>query len=131
MADLTLNDILNKTCLIGLTYTSSSGEVLKQTELAGTVIQVDAEEGISVKLNDIADRQQDDEMGPAIFHLPPSMEAWFIAEPGHYSNPEKTFDITDPDFFVTWYIVKKKDDTPEGVHEWWEWYPQTTSPKVN
>lgn len=133
MANLTLNELLNKTCLIGLTYTSSTGDVLKQTQLAGTVIAVDAEEGISVQLMKIEGQvqQEVEDEKPAVFHLPPALEPWFLAQKGHYKNAEHNIDIKDPDFFVTWDIVKKKDDTPEGVHEWWEWQPRLSSPSVN
>jgi hypothetical protein len=127
---MTLDDLLNKTCLIGLTYTSSSGEVLKETQLAGTVIDIDEEEGISIELMKIEGLEPEAEK-PPVFHLPPLLEAWFVATPGHYKNAEHKIDIIDPDFFVTWDIVKKKDDTDEGVHEWWEWHPRLSSPSVN
>jgi hypothetical protein len=127
---MTLQDLLNKTCLIGLTYTTATGEVLKETQLAGTVIEVDEEEGISIQLMAIEGQETEAEK-PPVFHLPPLLEAWFVATPGHYKNAEHKIDIIDPDFFVTWDIVKKKDDTAEGVHEWWEWHPRLSSPSVN
>jgi hypothetical protein len=127
---MTLDDLLNKTCLIGLTYTTSSGEVLKETQLAGTVIDIDEEEGISIELMKIEGFEPEAEK-PPVFHLPPLLEAWFVATSGHYKNAEHKIDIIDPDFFVTWDIVKKKDDTDEGVHEWWEWHPRLNSPSVN
>ena len=127
---MTLDDLLNKTCLIGLTYLGTNGDVLKETQLAGKVIAIDKEEGISVQLMEIEGQQTEAEK-PPVFHLPPLLEAWFIATPGHYKNEEHKIDIIDPDFFVTWDIVKKKDDTAEGVHEWWEWHPRLSSPSVN
>ena len=39
--------------------------------------------------------------------------------------------IENPDYFVTWDIVKKKDDAEEGQQEWWEWHPRVSSPSVN
>jgi len=45
------------------------------------------------------------------FHIPAYSDAWFIAPKGHYKNAEHHIDIVDPDYFVTWDVVKKKDDT--------------------
>ncbi len=142
---MTISDLLNKTCLIGLTYMTAEGEVLKLSQLAGEVIAVDEEEGISVELftpdsnttptepNKIASTADSSnaEDKPAVFHLPPGLSAWFIAPKGHFKNPEFGIDIENPDYFVTWDIVRKKDSTPEGTHEWWEWHPRTTPPSVN
>jgi hypothetical protein len=65
------------------------------------------------------------------FHIPASLEAWFIAPKGHYKNAEHHLDIGNPDYFVTWDVVKKKDDTEEGQQKWWEWHPQSQAPRVN
>ncbi|TNC79981.1 MAG: hypothetical protein C9356_16350 [Oleiphilus sp.] len=127
---MTLDQLLNKTCLIGLTYMSSQGEVLKQAQHAGTVIKVDAEEGITVRLMPIPGAEIGPEGLPE-FHLPPGLEAWFVAPKGHYRQPDFGIDIQDPDFFVTWDIVRKKDDTQEGKQQWWEWHPRTSPPSVN
>lgn len=131
---MTLEDLLNKTCLIGLTYMDSDGEVLKQAQHAGTVISADKEEGITIQLMPLAGVENSGdhaETPKPEFHLPPSLDAWFVAPKGHYKNAEHHIDLEDPDFFVTWDIVRKKDDTEEGKHEWWEWYPRTAAPTVN
>lgn len=126
---MTLQDILNKTCLIGLTYVNTDGDILKLAQYAGTVTKVDEEEGITIKLNEVAGHTY--ENGAPNFHLPPSLDAWFVAPKGHYKNSAHHIDMVDPDYMVTWDIVKKKDDTPEGQQEWWEWHPRTAPPKVN
>ena len=127
---MTLQDIINKTCLIGLTYLNSNGDVLKTAQYAGTVTNVDEEEGITVSLMPVKGHEYPNNQTPN-FHLPPSLEAWFIAPKGHYKNQEHKIDIQDPDYFVTWDVVKKKDDTEEGQQEWWEWHPRTANPSVN
>jgi hypothetical protein len=131
-----LEDVLNKTCLIGLSYINSDGSLLKQAQYAGTVIKVDAEEGITVKLDAIVSEKTDPTKGETPnFHIPPSLDAWFIAPKGHYKNAEHHIDIIDPDYFVTWDVVKKKDinsdEHQDGQQEWWEWHPQTQAPRVN
>ena len=124
---MTLEDLLKKTCLIGVTYVDTNGDTLKSAQYAGTVIEVDAEEGIKVKLMAIEGLTKE----APNFHLPPSLDAWFIAPKGHFKNAEHKIDIENPDYFVTWDVVKKKDDTEEGQQEWWEWHPRTVSPSVN
>ena len=129
---MNLQDVLNKTCLIGVTYVDTNGDTLKQAQYAGTVIEVDAEEGIKVKLMAIEGSGTSTEKTPN-FHLPPSLDAWFIAPKGHFKNAEHKIDIENPDYFVTWDIVKKKDldQVEEGQQEWWEWHPRAVSPSVN
>ena len=127
---MTLQELINKTCLIGITYINTNGDTLKSAQYAGTVIEVDAEEGIKVKLMAIAASPTANEQTPN-FHLPPSLDAWYIAPKGHFKNAEFNIDIENPDYFVTWDVVKKKDDTEEGQQEWWEWHPSGVPPRVN
>jgi hypothetical protein len=131
-----IEDVLNKTCLIGLSYINTNGDLLKQAQYAGTVITVDKEEGITIKLDAIkgAEKGKKADSGSKEtpnFHIPASLDAWFIAPKGHYKNAEHHIDIENPDYFVTWDVVKKKDDTEEGQQEWWEWHPQSQAPRVN
>ena len=118
-----LEDLINKTCLIGLSYFDIDGELIKQSQLSGVVVSVDEDEGISVQLEKNNDK--------AIFILPPSLKAWFIAPAGHYKNAECNIDIENPNYFVTWDINKTKESTPEGEHEWWGWEPRIMPPTVN
>ena len=122
-----ISDPLKKTVLIVVTNVDTNGDTLKSTQYAGTVIEVDGEEGIKVKLMAIEGLSKE----APNFHLPPSLDAWFIAPKGHFKNAEHKINIENPDYFVTWDVVKKKDDTEEGQQEWWEWHPRTVSPSVN
>ena len=116
-----------------MTYLNTNGDVIKQAQYAGTVIQVDEEEGITIKLMAIpsAGPESNGENETPNFHLPPSLDAWFLAPKGHFKNAEHHIDIENPDYFATWDIVKKKDDTEEGQQEWWEWHPRTAPPSVS
>ena len=125
-----LQDVINKTCLIGITYLTAEGDTLKQAQYAGTVIEVDEEEGIKVKLMAVEGSGTPASKTPN-FHLPASLDAWFIAPKGHFKNAEHHIDIENPDYFVTWDVVRKKDDTEEGQQEWWEWHPRVVAPSVN
>ena len=124
---MTLTDLINKTCLIGLSYYDLSGELLKQSQLCGEIIKADEEQGISIKLQ--GQQAAEGESDP-VFILPPTLSAWFIAPAGHFKNSEFNVDILNPDYLVTWDIYKTVKDTPEGEHEWWEWVPRTASPQV-
>lgn len=120
-----LGDLPGKTCVIGIMYLDAQGELLKQAQYAGTVSQVDAEMGITVKL-----RHSDPNAAAADFILPPNLAAWYKAPPGHYRHPPSGVDIENPDFLVTWNVYRKRDGTAEGRHEWWEWVPNTAQPQV-
>lgn len=123
------SDLLHKTCLIGISYFDTQGNLLHQRQHSGRVIDTDSEEGISVKLDAIP--TQDAAHKEPVMHLPPSLAAWFVAPQGHYRNADCHIDIKNPNYLVTWDVYKTKEDTPEGKHEWWEWVPRTTAPRVN
>jgi len=132
----TLEDTLNKRCLIGLTYFDIDGKELKQQLLAGTVTAVDAEMGITIKLltADKSDTKKD-----ANFIIPATLSCWFNAPKGEFHTSHEHVKIIDPDFLVTWDIYqtksqgKSQDDkkAQEGVQQWWKWYPRTEDPMVN
>lgn len=120
-----LNDLLSKTCVIGLSYFGKDEELLKQTQYAGTVTLVDSELGISVQL-----QHSDASVAQAVFILPPNLAAWFTAPPGHYKHAASGVDMQNPDYLVTWNIYRSQDQSADGQHEWWEWLPNTVSPQV-
>ncbi len=125
-------DTLKKTCLIGLTYFDIDGQELKKQLLAGTVVAVDAEMGITIKL---LTTNKDDEKKDANFIIPATLSCWFKAPKGEFHTSHKQVKIVNPDFLVTWdiYQTKKPKDekAEEGVQQWWKWYPRTEDPKVN
>jgi hypothetical protein len=120
-----LAELLSKTCVIGLSYFGKDEELLKQTQYAGTVTQVDSELGISVQL-----QHGDSTVEQAVFIVPPNLAAWFKAPPGHYRHAASGVDMENPDYLVTWSIYRTQGETAEGQHEWWEWVPNTESPQV-
>jgi len=64
------------------------------------------------------------------FILPPNLDAWFKAPPGHYRHAPSGVDIENPDFVVTWNVHRTQEITAEGQHEWWEWVPNVEPPQV-
>ena len=120
-----LQDLAGKTCVIGISYFGLQGELLKQAQYAGQVVKVDTEMGITVKL-----RHSDATVTQADFILPPNLDAWFLAPPGHYKHAESGVDMENPDYLVTWNVFRTQENKPEGQHEWWEWVPNMERPQV-
>ena len=121
----TLEDLVSRTCVIGLSYFERDGSLLRQTQFGGQVSRVDAEHGISIQL-----RHTDPSAAAAEFILPPNLDAWFQAPPGRYRHPQSGMDIENPDYLVTCDIHRTVDGTAEGQHEWWDWVPNVQSPQV-
>lgn len=122
---MNLEELIAKTCVIGVSYFDTNGELMKQTQFAGQVLTVDAELGITVQL-----RHSDTSVQQADFIVPPNLDAWFKAPPGHYKHAPSGVDIENPDYLVTWNVHRTQENKPEGQHEWWEWVPNTERPQV-
>lgn len=125
---MTLEDLLGSTCVIGVSYFGVQGELLKQSQFAGQVKQVDAELGITIELRHSSASTTD--VPQADFILPPKLDAWFKAPPGRYHQREAGVDIENPDYLVTWDVHRTQSQTAEGQHEWWEWVANTERPQV-
>ena len=121
---MTLNDLIHKSCLIGLSYFDTDGSLLKQTQHAGQVVAADGENGITVRLQSTLTAEQPD------FILPPNLDAWYKAPAGHYRHPASGVDIQNPDYLVTWDIHRTQAERSDGQHEWWEWVPNRQPPSV-
>ncbi len=142
----TLEDTLQKTCLIGLSYFDIDGKELKKQLLAGTITAVDAEMGITVTLltaNTNAENKKaaskNDTQKDANFIIPATLSCWFTAPKGEFHTSHEHVKIKDPDFLVTWDIYQTKSNgksqkdkkSQEGEQQWWKWYPRTEDPRVN
>jgi len=142
----TLEDTLQKSCLIGLTYFDIDGKELKKQLLAGRVVAVDAEMGITIKLlsegeatlesnNTDKSKQKGKAKKDANFIIPATLSCWFKAPKGEFHTSHEQVKIVDPDFLVTWDIYQTKsqqdDKSQEGQQQWWKWYPRTEDPRVN
>lgn len=124
---ITLESIINKTVLVGLSYFNKHGDLLQQKQLSGLVTEADAEKGIAIKLlKENATPEAQDEY----FVLPASLSCWFHAPPGNYKDPDTGLAIHNPDFLVAWDVHQNQEQVEDGTHQWWEWYPRTTPPHV-
>lgn len=131
---ITLETIIGKTALVGLSYFDKDGELLQQRQLCGTIVETDDEKGIALKVIKPANSAPSDEGTDTPedehFVLPSSLTCWFKAPAGHYKNPASGIDIENPNFLVTWDIHQKQEEVEEGDHQWWEWVPNTVPPEV-
>ncbi|MEW6997564.1 hypothetical protein AADZ86_07660 [Colwelliaceae bacterium BS250] len=133
---------MNKTCLIGLSYFDKEHNLLKQSMLAGTVISVDKEMGITVELLEATDNnlskatqtnaKKNGDKKSAQFMLPANLDCWFIAPKGDFHTSTEGVKITNPDYLVTWDILqtKSQENIADGEQQWWEWQPRTTAPQI-
>jgi hypothetical protein len=139
----TLNDTLQKKCLIGLTYFDVNGVQLKQTLLAGTVTSVDEEMGIKLNLftlDSATNTNKKSSKGKeAEFILPANTSCWFTAPKGDFHTSVENVKITDPDYLITWDIYQTKaqktedgitNNIKDGEQQWWQWRPRTQKPQV-
>lgn len=146
----TIEDTLNKTCLIGLSYFNVQGEQLKKNIIAGRVIKVDSEMGITIELSSLdskPDNKYDNktkvgnsaQSQHAHFILPTDLSCWFNAPKGSFPTNQADVKIINPDYLVTWDIYQLKDKQSEGKtkkdvqnneQQWWQWRPRTQSPNV-
>ena len=126
--NLSLDSILNKTVLVGLSYFDRHGELLQQQLLSGVVVETDKEKGIAVQLHQ--DQQSDDRQEDKHFVLPASLSCWFTAPKGNYHTSNSSRKIENPDYLVTWDIFQQQEEVTDGDHQWWEWQPRTVPPQV-
>lgn len=130
---MTLNELTGKTCWIGLSYFNLQGELLKQSQLGGTVRSADAVDGIAIELLPAPNAPKDElavNAKPPQFKLPPELSCWFNAPKGKYRDAHSGMNLENPDYLVTWDIHQTKETMQEGKHEWWEWVPRAVPPTV-
>ena len=140
-----IEDTLHKSCLIGLSYFNAQGEQLKQNILAGRVIKVECELGLTIELStselSTSDLSTNNKTKVAHFILPTDLSCWFTAPQGEFHTSQKGIKIINPDYLVTWDIYQSKadeidtqaDDKPlqDSEQQWWQWRPRTQAPNVS
>jgi hypothetical protein len=144
-----IEDTLNKSCLIGLSYFNTQGEELKQNILAGRVIKVDKEIGITIELSTgetstsgfstNGSKAKKGKSNNAHFILPTDLSCWFNAPKGEFHTSQKGVKIVNPDYLITWDIYQLKDkasaeekhkSSQDSEQQWWQWRPRTQAPNV-
>ena len=122
-----IEDTLQKTCLVGLSYFDVQKVLLKQSILAGKVIAVDKEMGITIALIDKEMKVNDQS---AKFILPSDLSCWFSAPQGEFHTSLQNVKIINPDYLVTWDIYQTKEHQNSNEQQWWQWRPRAEVPKI-
>ena len=92
--EITLDELVGKLLLVGITYYTAGNEFIEQKQFYGTVIE--ANESF------ICIRQQDG----TEFTLPSDLSSTKRARPGEYKLRSTGEIVTNPDFFATWNLIK-------------------------
>lgn len=87
----TLDDLIGKIVVIGITRVSHSDEPIEQRQYAGTFVSM--EQTILVRLTNGED-----------FTLPPDLSAFRKAKPGIYRLRSTGEEIENPDFTASWTV---------------------------
>jgi len=99
--ELSLQDLLGKTLLVGISYYTHDEKFIEQKQFWGTVTNV------SDTL--ITMRQKDG----SLFTLPPDLSSTYRASPGEYKLRSTGEVVENPDFLATWTITKPAPDSEE------------------
>jgi hypothetical protein len=92
-----------KRVLIGMTYLDYDETLIKQEQFHGIILRVD-DDAIAVKLADSGEE----------FTLPPDLTALEVARKGEYRLHPSNEIVVDPDFLVTWTMIKARPE--DSVH---------------
>lgn len=92
--DETIERMLGKTVLIGLTIVGTEGTTLEQ--MFGTVVAADPKAGFTIALE--GSRAGDN------YYLPPQPDAFFEARPGEYRLRKTGEIVVNPDYTTKWTI---------------------------
>lgn len=126
-----IEDVLNKTCLIGLSYINTNGDLLKQAQYEVPLSQRIRKKALLLSSTPL--KVQRKVRSPRRRNFTFMLHQMFGLQrlKATHKNVEYHINLENPDYFVTWNAVKKEDDTEEGQQEWWEWHPQSQAPRVN
>ena len=92
---------VGKHVIIGLSWFSDEGDLLRREQMHGTIVRVSEGEGIVVELGGSGEE----------YKLPPDTSAFKDAPPGEYELASTGEIVVDPDLMTTWTIHVP---SPEG-----------------
>ena len=95
--EVTLDDLLGKVLLVGITYYTNENEWIEQKQFYGTVIEA-TDSIIRIKQKDGAE-----------FTLPPDLSSTKKARPGEYKLRSTGEVVIDPDFLATWNLIRPEN----------------------
>lgn len=91
----TLQELIGKTVLVGITHVSAKGETLGHSQYYGKVLSADNERGVLVARKGVKD----------VVALPPEPNVFLPAKPGVYTLKSSGLKVKDPDYTCTWRLT--------------------------
>lgn len=92
--EITLDELIGKLLLVGITYYTDNNELIEQKQFYGTVTEAN-ESFILIKQPDGTE-----------FTLPSDLNSTKRARPGEYKLRSTGEIVTNPDYFATWSLIK-------------------------
>ena len=94
---VTLDELIGKVLLVGITYYTRNNEFIEQKQFYGTVVEVN-DAVIHIRQKDGTD-----------FTLPPDLRSTHKARPGEYKLRSTGEVVVDPDYLATWNLNKPEN----------------------
>ncbi len=91
----TLQELIGKTVLVGITHIDEKGKYLGNSQYFGTIIKANTKEGVVVARYGVKD----------FTHLPPFPEQYIPAKKGIYTLKSNGMKVKDPDYTCTWKLT--------------------------
>ena len=124
---MVLNDLLGKTCLIGLSYFDDRERFSKKIQHSGRIVHVDGEMGVSVEILATSDEASlvdaIDVDGVKFFILPSTLSPWVETSSSICVSEKYSLSSDSPDYLVDWEIYQRNS----YGRRWLEWQPIVVS----
>ncbi len=91
----TLQELIGKTVLVGITHVSAKGETLGHSQYYGKILSADNERGVLVVRKGVKD----------VVALPPDPNAFRIAQPATYTLRSSGMKVKNPDYLALFRVT--------------------------
>jgi len=96
----TLEELVGKSVLVGITHVDKQGRVLGNSQYAGVVIRANTQEGVIIKRVGTEDFKA----------LPPFPEQYLPGQKATYTLKSNGMKVKNPDFVCTWRLTTSTTD---------------------
>lgn len=97
----TLEELIGKSVLVGITHVNEKGKVLGNSQYAGVVIRANAQEGVIIKRIGTEDFKA----------LPPFPEQYMPGQKATYTLRSNGMQVKNPDYICTWKLCSRPADS--------------------
>ena len=92
-----LDELIGKRVLVGLTIQDHNGKLIERRQFLGTIVRADEEEGVVLTMAGSTEE----------FRLPPNPGAFRKAEKGEYRMRSTGERVVNPDFLTSWTMTAR------------------------